>query len=353
MRKINKLTGLLVAFLAFFVIGVSGTFADGLIEYRCSLSDGIYTWAFDDQTPEEKCQLTSVAVVIKPSGKKVPLKKDKPKDGFTVGRMGKRPYLQAVNVLDPVTKKPLNGLQNLAFRCGQKGELLEHGVAFQNGVANFRFQGDGCAAIDFRLKEDDKEVWLKRYLDLLEERRSREIPLLKELEKEFSDPEESKKFAAILRYLEAQEDKEDNSKSKGDKDNPDGISKTISSSKSFASSAASANSSAVSDRASVGTSGKNLSDALVSIIRLIEGDKGKNSYTSSKKNGRFDLRLKGVINPATGKPLKGSHTVRYLCTEFDADKASKEKTALFSRGSSSFETACLYTKPTDVVAVVK
>lgn len=67
------------------------------------------------------------------AGRRVSLKKDARKNGYTTTTVGTEIYFEANDVEDPTTEELLEGVKKLLFRCRQDEPLLERGLRFSRG----------------------------------------------------------------------------------------------------------------------------------------------------------------------------------------------------------------------------
>ncbi|MDX2047736.1 MAG: hypothetical protein SFU87_13180 [Chitinophagaceae bacterium] len=72
----------------------------------------------------------------KKSEKHIFLKKDARTNGFTITVQNGEIFFEAVNVTDPKTKKLIEGLRRLLYRCSQNGPEIPVQVTFSNGNSN-------------------------------------------------------------------------------------------------------------------------------------------------------------------------------------------------------------------------
>ncbi|MDX2047737.1 MAG: hypothetical protein SFU87_13185 [Chitinophagaceae bacterium] len=72
----------------------------------------------------------------KKSEKHIFLKKDARTNGFTITVQNGETFFEAVNVTDPKTKKLIEGLRRLLYRCSENGPEVPVQVTFSNGNSN-------------------------------------------------------------------------------------------------------------------------------------------------------------------------------------------------------------------------
>lgn len=67
------------------------------------------------------------------AGRRVALKKDARKNGYTTKLEGTETYLEANDVEDPTTEELIEGLMRLRYRCGSADQFYEESLMFSKG----------------------------------------------------------------------------------------------------------------------------------------------------------------------------------------------------------------------------
>lgn len=66
---------------------------------------------------------------------KISLQKDARKNGYKSWEKGGKFYFQANNVVDPISKKLLEGLHELTYRCGSESSLRRKKIELSGGMS--------------------------------------------------------------------------------------------------------------------------------------------------------------------------------------------------------------------------